>query len=666
MNGIPSYKSTGCGCGSGAPSAASCGCGGSECASCQGQEIVRPRFFAGQLLTEDDLQLLTDYVGNKNRLHNRHLYGAGVVCGLEVTCHPCGDGRVIVHPGYALDCCGNDLTLACAQTLDINAMVRDLRRDQLGGYDCGDPCPDPGADATIKPKQDPAIGSAQQGGVVPPPPQAFRYCLYVRYREQSSDPVMPYSTGEDCGRLACEPTRVREGVRFELRCRPKGSDANPLIERLCAFVGDINQFRRVLEALDRLDSRTVLAQAALVKDHAGFSEGDIVRFKDVDQNLQSQLILLKSQRSSSGRVSSTLIESVRDAAMLTYRYNALPQEKREPLQGKDPALSNRVAQIKDNLSQAVAAAAADTAVHFNVVRDWLLERLGNAPFLTDCTLRQKVYAMILPDYKQGSPNQAQLIADGNRQLIEAFVNFLRDCVSLVMNPACLPCDDAGVLLACLEVDNCNVVKVCNLERTFVLSPAAVRYWLPPLQLLGNLIERLCCDPLESLLKRTDGKSNLNVDLDMGKLLTEEVKRILENSHCVGGSAQLNPLTTMFDQVLRSRQQGSAPPSKIEQSDPAKGRDGGSVGKEFAPSLKETASTEAATEQPQPADEATEVKAPAPATKKAKTSSVKKADKKTVNETAAATPAETPEGAGAKTNGAKTNGAKTNGGEGEQK
>src|SRR5262245_31339941 len=133
-----SNKSAGCGCGGATVSVAPCGCGGAGCATCQGQGIIRPRFFAGQLLTEDDLHLLTDYVGHKNRLHNRYLFGAGVVCGLEVTCHPCGGGQVIVHPGYALDCCGNDLTLACDSTLDINTMIRDLRRDQLGGFDCVD------------------------------------------------------------------------------------------------------------------------------------------------------------------------------------------------------------------------------------------------------------------------------------------------------------------------------------------------------------------------------------------------------------------------------------------------------------------------------------------------------------------------------------------------
>src|SRR5215468_10182302 len=56
-------------------------CGGLEC-------LCRPRFFAGQLLTEQDLNRLDQYIIAKNRLHNRYLVGHGVVCGLEVRCHP--------------------------------------------------------------------------------------------------------------------------------------------------------------------------------------------------------------------------------------------------------------------------------------------------------------------------------------------------------------------------------------------------------------------------------------------------------------------------------------------------------------------------------------------------------------------------------------------------
>lgn len=675
MIGIPSYKATGCGCGGGGGlSASPCGCSsGGECASCQGQGIVRPRFFAGQLLTEDDLQLLTDYVGHKNRLHNRHLFGEGVVCGLEVTCHPCGDGRVIVHPGYALDCCGNDLTLACAATLDITTMIRELRRDQLGGYDCGDPCPEPGADTRIKPQRD-AAGNTNQGGVVPPPPQAFRYCLYLRYCEQSSDPVMPYSTGEDCGRLACEPTRIQEGVKFELRCRPGGDASNPMIERLCECVGDLNRFRKVLETLERLNSRTALAQAALKVDDAPFTEDRIPAFRTADEMLQKQISDLHTRIANPGTMSSPitqeLISSVREAALHLNGYNRLPRETREPLRDKYN-LSNILTRVEGNISQAVAFAARDSVVYFNDVRDWLLERLGKAPFLTDCTLRNKVKTMALPALEQGNRYEAKIIAGGNQLLIEAFVNFLRDCACRVLNPACMPCDESGVLLACLEVEDCDVVRVCNMERTFVLSPAAVRYWLPPLQLLGNLIERLCCDPIDKLFGRAEDDSNLDIgNLDFRKLLTDEVKRMLEDSLCLGSKGQTNPLTSALERALRPRERvrdlnSRDMPADMSENVPA------AQAKSPAFNEQEAAPAPAEAKQPQPGANTAKVKAPAPVVKKAKTSSVKPVEKKTENETVAAKPAETLGGVAAptntaKTNGGKTNGAKTGGSEGEQK
>src|SRR6266481_3782678 len=84
------------------PSGPSCqpcpDCGGLEC-------LCRPRFFAGQLLTEQDLNRLDQYIIAKNRLRNRYLVGHGVVCGLEVRCHPCGN-LLTVTPGYAISSCG--------------------------------------------------------------------------------------------------------------------------------------------------------------------------------------------------------------------------------------------------------------------------------------------------------------------------------------------------------------------------------------------------------------------------------------------------------------------------------------------------------------------------------------------------------------------------------
>jgi hypothetical protein len=71
---------------------------------------VRPRYFQGQLLTEQDFTDEQNYFREKLRRHNRLLHGWGVVCGLRAT--PASAGcAVIVSPGYALDPCGDEILL---------------------------------------------------------------------------------------------------------------------------------------------------------------------------------------------------------------------------------------------------------------------------------------------------------------------------------------------------------------------------------------------------------------------------------------------------------------------------------------------------------------------------------------------------------------------------
>ena len=90
------------------------------CACCGGLECLeRPRYFCGQLLSDADLNAAQRYVIEKSRLHNRHLIGTGVVCGLGVYCDRCSDCRVTVRPGYAIDCCGNDVIVCEPTSFDV-------------------------------------------------------------------------------------------------------------------------------------------------------------------------------------------------------------------------------------------------------------------------------------------------------------------------------------------------------------------------------------------------------------------------------------------------------------------------------------------------------------------------------------------------------------------
>jgi hypothetical protein len=125
-----------------------------------------------------------------------------------------------------------------------------------------------------------------------------------------------------------------------------------------------------------------------------------------------------------------------------------------------------------------------------ILRDWLRDRLARTPYLADCGLRDEVETLRIPALSADGRPPANL-EELSRQLDDLLERYLRACFCAAVNPVCQPCEDTGVLLACLDVQDCKVVRVCNAERRFVLSPAALRYWLPP---LGPSLEAFCCAP----------------------------------------------------------------------------------------------------------------------------------------------------------------------------
>ncbi len=111
----------------------------SACPQCGGlQCLCRPRFFAGQLLTEEDLNRLEQYIIEKNKLHNRYLHGWGVVCGLEVVCNAC-PGLVTVKSGYALSPCGEDIVVCNDDTFNICDLIKKCKDKQRRQSECEPP-----------------------------------------------------------------------------------------------------------------------------------------------------------------------------------------------------------------------------------------------------------------------------------------------------------------------------------------------------------------------------------------------------------------------------------------------------------------------------------------------------------------------------------------------
>jgi hypothetical protein len=92
------------------------------CTPCKPQTPLRNHYFFGKLMDVPDFDVEQAYVVEKFKRHHARLHGTGVVCGLEVLPHPnpaCRDRYVVVRPGEALDCCGNEILVLEEQVVDL-------------------------------------------------------------------------------------------------------------------------------------------------------------------------------------------------------------------------------------------------------------------------------------------------------------------------------------------------------------------------------------------------------------------------------------------------------------------------------------------------------------------------------------------------------------------
>ncbi|MFI9586797.1 hypothetical protein ACIHCQ_34335 [Streptomyces sp. NPDC052236] len=510
---------TDCGCG--------CGCGGDATRT---STFVRPRFFAGQLLTEDDLGLLVDYVTAKGRLHNRSLSGPGVVCGLGVTCDPCGGGTVAVHPGHAFDCAGNDIVVPCTERVDVSALVREQRISGLG-VDCGDPCDDDGE---------------------------RRYGLFVRYQELSVEPVAPYATEEPCPSPGCVPSRIQEGFRFlvkhgefeDHRHNPgttllanlgnpgRADQARTRDRRLGHYLDamfaaslstgrtigfDTNDAKRYVvglkwlrdnaggegppapqtvpemtdhvralaSAIARYDTYDAAGQAQLTKDH-----GDIAGIQDARRVLGAACARLAAADMKAAWPD-PLRRTIARAVVTETAARVVP-ERGDP----DAQLEVRMLAQGTPLSHALRV---EFRADLGLMREWLLGRLDQATGLADCALRADVASIDVPPLLPPPPPDsverttiADLgqLAEAAARLSLAVRRFVTDAACATLNPPCNDCTDTDVLLAYVELDGCDVVRICSATREQVLpGGSAYGEWLPKLYRLRELAERVCSQPL---------------------------------------------------------------------------------------------------------------------------------------------------------------------------
>jgi hypothetical protein len=134
--------------------------------ACELECLVRPEFHCGQELTEEDLNALVRWA-DRRLARVRFRDGWGVVCGLDLCIDRDCPTRVHVSPGYAIDCCGNDLVLCDGACVDI-------------GPCCPDPCPPAGTDGDETARAEAALADdlARQAGIVGLP-YRLRRCVGV-------------------------------------------------------------------------------------------------------------------------------------------------------------------------------------------------------------------------------------------------------------------------------------------------------------------------------------------------------------------------------------------------------------------------------------------------------------------------------------------------------
>ena len=182
------------------------------------ESLVRPLFFPGQLLTDQDLMTFLEWARQKLR-RSRHRHGWGVVCGLEVTSHPDPkkEGHIIVQPGYALGPAGEDVVVPRSTVLDLAAACSSSEFAVRTSEGADDP------PATL-----------DFAGYHLPTEEVRVADLSISYLEALIEPQAPLRRQPCATRVECEYSRTLE--QFALHHQPAEFDRSPLdqaVERWC-------------------------------------------------------------------------------------------------------------------------------------------------------------------------------------------------------------------------------------------------------------------------------------------------------------------------------------------------------------------------------------------------------------------------------------------------
>jgi hypothetical protein len=411
-----------------------------SCPVCLGlAALERPRFFAGQLLTEADLTAAQDYVRAKSRLHNRYLHGSGVVCGLQVVCDECR-GWISVKPGYAIDPCGEDIVVSEEQHIDVIREIRECRAGKRRREDCDPIRPDTSRECSEVPEH---------------------WCVTLAYEERETRLV----------------NALRESVTAGAKCACGGGGGNGCS---CASNGHGNGQSRSATAVSQ-----ARPECEPTRVHEGFrialarsTEGacaDSARRSLLEDSAIGAVLQCLRQVSSfvSKRMPSSSVNLLARMMLVTNEESDSPGDLRDQYKAYT---AFRIAVRDLVVENPMAVRCADMDLWKDVYLDPPREGEEDTPFALRA--RPALYALFAMVFQ-----------------------YAIDCICMAMTPPCSPNPaDDRITLACLEVKDDQIVQICNFPcRRQAGSFPGLYHWLPIPAVAAIILGTICCRP--SLLRR---------------------------------------------------------------------------------------------------------------------------------------------------------------------
>ena len=416
-------------------------CGGLTC-------FCRPRFFAGQILTEADLNRLEQYVVEKNRLHNRYLHGAGVVCGLAVECDPCGNG-VTVRSGYAISPCGDDIIVCEDDTAPVCDLIRKCRP------------------VTNDPDCNPFVSGNRNANDDQCRDLVEDWVLAICYNETAARGVVP----------------MRGGASAKSRCSCGGSSSSGC-DCGCGGVSKAAAAKANRNGCGPAP-RTAPAPCEPTLTCEGYTFTVYKAPRD-EKNRTKFASLLALTPTIPGRLAESVLQCVSDLVETMPPYPAAQNEE-QPGRG---ALRQWVLLTKQWFHDLLRLRPSSDCELSNLLNSLSVPNPDSDNFDSDFSRAKDQIRLLKAEYLKECLCRA----------------LLPPC------PPPADCNCVPLSLLKVRRGDCKVLQVCNWgAREFVLTFPDLVYWLEGtgvFQHLTLLIERFCCTPISSFMTRGQDRGNL--------------------------------------------------------------------------------------------------------------------------------------------------------------